>query len=53
MYYFKVDETIVARLGEATDIAVRVLEVARTVLSRRCSPPRSKPTLRLKDFAAR
>jgi hypothetical protein len=53
MYYFKVDDTIVARLGEATDIAVRVLEVGEDSPIKTLFAARIEADTRLKDFAAR
>jgi hypothetical protein len=53
MYYFKVDETVVARLGEATNIAVRVLEVGKDGPIKTLFAARIETDTRLKDFAAR
>jgi len=53
MYYFKVDETIVARLGEATDITVRVVEVGKNGPTKTLFGAKIEADPRLKDFAAR
>ena len=53
MYYFKIDDTIVARLGEATDIAVRVLEVGKNGPVKTLFAAKIEADTRLKDFAAR
>ena len=53
MYYFKVDETIVARLGEATDIAVRVVEVGKNGPTKTLFGAKIEADTRLKDFASR
>jgi hypothetical protein len=53
MYYFKVDDALVARLGDATKLAVRVLEVGKDgpVKTLFALDPVADPSL--KDFAAR
>jgi len=53
MYYFKVDDTIVARLGEATDVALRVLEVGKNGPIKTLFAARIEADPRLKDFASR
>ena len=53
MYYFKVDETIVARFGEATGIAVRVLEVGKDGPIKTLFAARFEADARLRDFASR
>ena len=52
-YYFKVDETIVARLGEATDIAISVLEVGKNGPIKTLFAVKIEADPRLKDFASR
>jgi hypothetical protein len=53
MYFFKVDETIVARLGEATDIAISVLEVGKNGPIKTQYAVKIEADPRLKDFATR
>jgi len=53
MYYFKVDEALVARLGEATDIQIRVLEVGKSETMKTLFAVKIEGDTRLKDFAAR
>ena len=49
----KVDEPIVARLGEATDITVRVVEVGKNGPTKTLFGAKIEADSRLKDFAAR
>ena len=53
MYYFKVDEAIVARLGEATDVTVRVVEAGKNGPIKTLFAAKIEADPRLKDFAAR
>ena len=53
MYYFKVDEAIVTRLAEATDIKIRVLEVGKSGTIKTLFAVKLEADPRLKDFAAR
>jgi hypothetical protein len=53
MYYFKVDDTIVARLAEATDIAIRVVEVGKAGPVKTLFAVKLEADPRLKDFATR
>jgi hypothetical protein len=53
MYYFKVDATIVARLGEATDVAVRVHEVGKNGPVKTLFAAKIEADQRLKAFATR
>jgi hypothetical protein len=53
MYYFKVDDSIVARLGEATDIAINVLEVGKDGPHKTLFAVKLEADPRLKDFATR
>ena len=53
MYYFKVDEALIAQLGEATDIKIRVLEVGKSGTIKTLFAVKIDADPRLKDFAAR
>jgi hypothetical protein len=53
MYYFKVDDTVVARLAEATDIAIRVVEVGKDGPIKTLFAVKIETDTRLKDFASR
>jgi hypothetical protein len=53
MYYFKVDDTVVARLGEATHLAIRTLEVGKDGPIKTLFAVDVQADPRLKDFAAR
>ena len=53
MYYFKVDEAIVTRLAEATDIKIRVLEVGKSGTIKTLFAVKIDADPRLKDFVAR
>jgi hypothetical protein len=53
MYYFKVDDAVVARLGEATSLALRVLEVGKNGPIKTLFAVKIEADSRLKDFAAR
>jgi hypothetical protein len=53
MYYFKVDDTVVSRLGEATQLAVHVLEVGKDGPVKTIFAVKIEADPRLKDFAAR
>jgi hypothetical protein len=53
MYYFKVDDAIVARLAETTDIAVRVVEVGKAGPLKTLFAVKLEADPRLKDFATR
>jgi hypothetical protein len=52
MYYYKVDDAILARLGEATQITIRVTEATKTGTAKTVFSAPITDT-RLKDFAAR
>jgi hypothetical protein len=53
MYYFKADDAIVARLGDATDLAVRVQEVGKNGPVNTLFAVKVEADPRLKDFASR
>jgi hypothetical protein len=53
MYYFKVDEAIVAELGQASNINIRVLEVGKAGTIKTLFAVKIDADTRLKDFAAR
>jgi len=53
MYYFKVDDTIVTRLGEATDITIRVVEVGKDGPIKSLFAVKIAADPRLKAFATR
>ena len=53
MYYFKVDEALVARLGEATDIQIRVVEAGKSETIKTLFAVKIEGDTRLRDFAAR
>ena len=53
MYYFKVDADLVARLGEATKLTVRMLEAAKSGTVKTLFETEVVADARLKDFAAR
>ena len=53
MYYFKVDADLVARLGEATKLTIRVLEAAKSGTVKTVFATEVAADARLKDFAAR
>jgi len=53
MYYFKVDDTIVARLGEATAIAVHVTEAGKDGPVKTLFAVEIEADPRLKEFASR
>jgi hypothetical protein len=53
MYYFKVDADLIARLGEATDLAVRVMETGKNGPVTTLFATKVQGDPRLKDFAAR
>ena len=53
MYYFKADDAIVARLGEATDLAIRVQEVGKNGPVNTLFAVKLEADPRLKDFASR
>jgi hypothetical protein len=53
MYYFKIDETVVTKLAEATDIAVRVSEAGKNGPIKTLFAVKLEADRRLKDFAAR
>ncbi|HEU5134077.1 MAG TPA: hypothetical protein VFU13_02935 [Steroidobacteraceae bacterium] len=52
-YYFKVDEAVVARLGEATDVSVRVTEPGKNGPIKTLFAVKFTTTPHLKDFATR
>jgi len=53
MYYFKVDEALVAQLGQASNITIRVLEVGKAGTIKTMFAVKIENDTRLKDFAAR
>jgi hypothetical protein len=53
MYYFKVDAALVAQLGEATRLAIRVLEPAKNGTVKTLFAMEVGADSRLKDFVAR
>jgi hypothetical protein len=53
MYYFKVEDAIVARLGEASDVAVRVAEPGKNGPVKSLFSVKVEADPRLKDFVAR
>jgi len=53
MYYFKVDEALVAQLGQASNITIRVLEVGKAGTIKTIFAVKIENDTRLKDFAAR
>jgi hypothetical protein len=53
MYYFKIDPTVVAKLGEATSLTIRVLEVGKDSPVEILFATEVAPASRLKDFATR
>jgi hypothetical protein len=54
MYYFKIDADLVARLGEATKLTIRMLETAKSGTVKTVFETSEVATdTRLKDFAAR
>ena len=53
MYYFKVDDTVVARLGEATKLAIRVQEVGKDGPVKTLFAVEVQADPRLKEFATR
>ncbi len=53
MYYFRVDSDLVARLGEATKVTIRVLETAKSGDINSVFALDVGADARLKDFAAR
>jgi hypothetical protein len=53
MYYFKVDADLVARLGEATKLTIRMVEAAKSGAVKTVFETDVVADARLKDFAAR
>ncbi|HEU4781296.1 MAG TPA: hypothetical protein VFS58_15550 [Steroidobacteraceae bacterium] len=53
MYYFKVDDAVVARLAEATHVAVRVLEASKNGPVKTLFAATIEADTRLKDFSDR
>jgi hypothetical protein len=53
MFYFKIDATIVAQLGEAADIDIQVSESAKSGTVKTLFAVKLAADTRLKDFAAR
>lgn len=53
MYYFKVEDSVVARLGEATDVTVRLLEAGKNGPVKSLFSVKIEADQRLKDFVAR
>lgn len=53
MYYYKVDADLVAKLGEATKLTIRVLETAKSGNVKTIFATEVGADPRLKDFAAR
>jgi hypothetical protein len=53
MYYFKVDESVIARLGEATDVTVRVVEASKNGPIRALFAVKITEDPRLRNFASR
>jgi hypothetical protein len=53
MYYFKADDAMVARLGEATDLTVRVVEPGKNGPIKSLFSVKLEADSRLKDFVAR
>jgi hypothetical protein len=53
MYYFKIDPAVVAKLGEATSLRIRVMEVGKDSPVESLFATEVGPGSRLKDFAAR
>ena len=53
MYYFKVDESIVEQLAQASNITIRVLEVGKAGTIKTLFAVKLENDTRLKDFAAR
>ncbi|MEO8019629.1 MAG: hypothetical protein ABI769_17600 [Pseudomonadota bacterium] len=52
MYYFKIDNTIVTQLGDATDINIRVSETGKDGTVKTLFVTKIAADARLKDFAA-
>jgi hypothetical protein len=53
MYYFKIDDAVVARLGDATQLAVRMLEVGKDGPVKTLFAVAVQADPRLKNFATR
>ena len=53
MFYFKIDADLVARLGEATKLTMRMQENANNATVNTVFETEAIPDARLKDFAAR
>jgi len=53
MYYFKVDESLVEQLAQASNITIRVLEVGKAGTIKTLFAVKLANDTRLKDFAAR
>jgi hypothetical protein len=53
MYYFKVDDSVVARLGEAAGVAVRVLEAGKSGPTKTLFSVKIEADTRLRDFVTR
>jgi len=53
MFYFKIDEDLVARLGEAAKLTIRMLETAKSGTVKTVFETEVAADTRLKDFAAR
>ena len=53
MYYFKVDADLVARLGEATKLTIRMVEAAKSGAVKTVFETEVMADARLKDFASR
>ena len=53
MYYFKIDADLVARLGDASKLTIRMLETAKSGTVKTVFETEVAADTRLKDFAAR
>ena len=53
MYYFKIDAAVVASLGAATSLNIRVLEPGKDGPVKTLFAPKSPPIRAFEDFAAR
>jgi len=53
MYYFKVDDAVMARLGEASDVLVRVMEVGKDGPIPTLFAAKIEADVRLKEFTTR